>query len=400
MTDLPLSGLERQRPLRVLHVYRTYFPDPPGGLQEAIRQIAMGSSAFGVENRIYTLSPSPSPREVALPEGKVLRSRSWAAPASCDLGGPGAVLSYRQAARWADVVNFHFPWPFGDVLHLLGDPGRPAVMTYHSDIVRQRLLGQVYGPLMRRTLRAMDAVVATSPAYAKTSDVLNRHVPPERLRVIPLGMADLATPRSDADQDQATLRRLPLSGRPFFLALGVLRYYKGLHTLIEAAAKIDADIVIAGSGPEMDRLCTMATERRASNVIFAGQVSDAEKIALLRRCHALVLASQLRSEAFGMVLVEASMFSRPMISCEIGTGTSFVNSDGVTGFVIPPEAPDHLAAAAGRLLADTALAERMGQAARARYEQLFSGAALGRAYSELYREVAAPVLHGTARRAG
>lgn len=376
-----------RRALRVLHVYRTYFPDPPGGLQEAIRQIALGCQAYGVESRIFTLSPTPAPSQIALPEGAVLRSRSWAAPASCDLGGIGAVLRYRQAAAWADVVNFHFPWPFGDVLHLLGGGSRPAVMTYHSDIVRQRLLGQVYGPLMRRTLRAMDAVVATSPAYAQTSEVLKANVAPQRLRVIPLGMADLADTAPNGDEAGSLLQRLGLSGRPFLLALGVLRYYKGLHSLIEAAPAIDGDIVVAGSGPEMERLRALAARKGAANVVFAGQVSDAEKAALLRGCRALVLASQLRSEAFGMVLVEASMFAKPMVSCEIGTGTSYVNADGVTGFVVPPESPSELAAAASRLLNDGALAERMGRAARARYEQLFSGAALGRAYSDLYQEV-------------
>lgn len=95
-----------------------------------------------------------------------------------------------------------------------------------------------------------------------------------------------------------------------------------------------------------------------------------------------------------MVLVEASMFARPMVSCEIGTGTSYVNADGVTGFVVPPESPSELAAAASRLLDDGALADRMGRAARCRYEQLFSGAALGRAYSDLYQEVVAACAAG------
>jgi rhamnosyl/mannosyltransferase len=102
----------------------------------------------------------------------------------------------------------------------------------------------------------------------------------------------------------------------------------------------------------------------------------------------LVLPSHLRSEAFGMVLVEAAMIGKPMISCEINTGTSFVNADGETGFVVEPGSPRALAEAMSRLLEDEALALQMGQAARRRYEQLFSGAALGQAYARLYRKVA------------
>jgi rhamnosyl/mannosyltransferase len=88
---------------------------------------------------------------------------------------------------------------------------------------------------------------------------------------------------------------------------------------------------------------------------------------------------------YGMVLVEASMFGRPLISCEIGTGTSFVNAHEVSGLVVAPENPAALADAMNTLLSDDALVKTMGQAARERYERLFSGPALGRAYAELFR---------------
>ena len=88
-----------------------------------------------------------------------------------------------------------------------------------------------------------------------------------------------------------------------------------------------------------------------------------------------------------MVLVEASMFGKPMVSCEIGTGTSYVNQHQETGFVVPPESPQSLAQAMNALLSDAAVAERLGCAARRRYETFFSGVALGKAYMNLYREV-------------
>jgi rhamnosyl/mannosyltransferase len=370
-------------------LYRTYFPDPPGGLQEAIRQIALSTRERGVEPRILTLSPTPTPTVIERPEGPVIREKSWAAPASCDLGGPSAVIRYREMVDWADVVHFHFPWPFADVLHLLGRTKKPTVMTYHSDIVRQKLLGTVYGPLMRRTLRSMSAVVATSPAYARTSETLAACVSKARLKTIPLGIIDYRDEPQSPDVQRDLESRLGLAaGEPYFLALGVLRYYKGLHTLVEAAPHVRGKIVIAGSGPERERLAALARERGASNVVFAGQVSHEEKIALLKGCRAMVLPSHLRSEAFGMVLVEAAMFSKPMVCCEVGSGTSFVNEDGVTGFVVPPESPRELAAAVNSFADDELLALEMGAAARERYERLFSGPALGEAYRSLYHEVA------------
>lgn len=371
--------------MKVLHVYRTYYPDPPGGLQEAIRQIAISTAAQGIEPRVFTLSPTPQPSEVERPEVRVIRSRSWAAPASCDLGGPNSFRRFAGLAKWADVIHYHFPWPFADLMHLVVRPKAPAVMTYHSDIVRQRWLGRVYVPLMRRMLGSMSAVVATSPAYLRTSPVLSDASLREKVRVIPLGIDERSYPHGG---DDGVLRRLGLLEQaPFFLFVGVLRYYKGLHTLITAAASVGARVVIAGSGPEGTPLQEQARKLGAANVTFAGQVTDAEKVALLKHCRALVLPSHLRSEAFGMVLVEAAMFGKPMISCEIGTGTSYVNADGETGIVVSPESPAELAQAMIRLRDDAGMAHRCGLAARQRYEKLFSGEALGQSYAALYREV-------------
>ena len=371
--------------MKVLHVYRTYFPDPPGGLQEAIRQIALASAGQDVESRIFALSPHPLPAEIERPEALVSRCRSWIAPASCDLGGMGSVQRFAELTGWADLIQYHFPWPFADLLHLITKPKIPSVMTYHSDIVRQRWLGVVYGPLMQRMLRSMDAIVATSPAYARTSPVLSNSAHRDRVRVIPLGIGEHSYPQ---EGDDRVFQRLGLASNDiFFLFIGVLRYYKGLHTLLEAASSVQARVVIAGTGPEALALQEQAKRLGLANVIFAGQISDAEKVALLKRSRAFVLSSHLRSEAFGMVLVESSIFGRPMVSCEIGTGTSFVNLDGETGFVVPPESPRALAQAMNTLLADGGLAEQFGRGARMRYETLFSEAALGKAYVQLYRDV-------------
>jgi len=377
---------------KVLHVYRTYFPDPPGGVQEAIRQIAIATKVYGVESRIFVLSPTPSPQEIDRPEGRVTRSRSWAAPASCDLGGFNALKRFRGGVDWADVIQYHFPWPFADVLHFMGRVRKPAVMTYHSDIVRQRMLGSFYAPLMKRMLGSMSAVVATSPTYALTSTVLTSCVSPERLKTIPLGIADYRDCPVDAKAERALLDRCSVRDKPFVLALGAMRYYKGFHTLVEAALTINETIVIAGSGPEEQSLKQLAAEKGATNVFFVGQISDEEKISLLRNCSVFALPSHLRSEAFGMVLIEASMFGKPMVCCEIGSGTSYVNMHGETGFVVPPESPNHFSDAVNALLSNRRLAVQMGLAARQRYEQLFSNVALGRAYSTLYREVTNPLV--------
>jgi len=372
--------------MKVLHVYRTYYPDPPGGLQQAIRQIAAGCQALGSESRVFTLSPTPSPADIERPEALVRRARSWWAPASCDLGGPRSFNVYRECVRWADVVHFHYPWPFADVLNLAVQTSKPKVMTYHSDVVKQKVLGKLYHPLMRYTLSHMDAVVATSPPYALTSPVLTRYVAAERLHVIPLCMGD-ALVESASMAPSGVIERLNLAGRPYVLSLGVLRYYKGLHFLVDAARALKGSVVIAGSGPEEARLRQQVQALGLQNVIFAGQVSEEDKHTLLRHCTALALPSHLRSEAFGMVLLEAAMYSRPLVSCEVGSGTSFVNQDGETGVVVPPEDPQRLAQAINRLFDQPGLAETMGTNARRRYETHFTPRVMAGAYTALYQRL-------------
>lgn len=381
------KGAYKIEPMKVLHVYRTYFPDPPGGLQEAIRQICLATKAHGVENTIFTLSPDPEPKIIRREEATVVRSRSWAAPASCDLGGPDALSTFRELAAASDVVHYLFPWPFADVLHLAAGSGKPSVLTYISDVVRQRALNAFYAPLMWRTLKSMQAVVSNAPGYARSSPVLSDLRLKDQVRQIPLGINESSYAK---DGDDGVFDRLGIaSNSPYFLFIGVLRYYKGLQYLIEAAASLNVPVVVAGSGPMEKSLVSQAKALGLSNIKFAGQVSESEKIALIKSCRALVLPSHLRSEAYGMVLVEAAMFGRPLISCEIGTGTSYINLHDVTGFVVPPERPAALASAMQKLVEDEAMASSFGVAARQRYEDLFSGHAMGRGYASLFQEVCA-----------
>ncbi|WP_440998046.1 glycosyltransferase [Arhodomonas sp. SL1] len=371
--------------MRVLHVYRTYPIDQTTGVGEAIRQIALATADLGVRSRIFTLSYDPRPAERDLEEGRLVRARAWASPASCDIGLWQAWRRFREQAQWADLIQYHFPWPFGDLLRAFAANGRPSVLTYHSDVVGKGALGRLYAPLMRRTLAGMHAIVATSPAYARTSPVLAGYAGDPRLRVIPLGVREQTYRRAlDEAARVDVVERHGLPRGDYFLFVGALRRYKGLEYLLSAARRCDLPLAVAGSG-ELEGMLRQARQRQR-NLWWLGHVTDAEKFALLRDCRALVLPSHLRSEAFGLILVEAAMCGVPMICCEIGTGTSYINRDGETGLVVPPADSDALAAAMERLAGDDALASGMGQRARQRYQQRFSGDSLGQAYRSLYHQ--------------
>jgi glycosyltransferase involved in cell wall biosynthesis len=124
-------------------------------------------------------------------------------------------------------------------------------------------------------------------------------------------------------------------------------------------------------------------------VKLLGPISEEDKVCLLDLSRAFVFSSDLRSEAFGMSLVEAAMFGKPLVSCEIGTGTSYINLEGVTGWTVPPEDPDALRAAMLKLLQRPDQASAMGAAARDRFEQLFTARQMAAAYQGVYRELLA-----------
>ena len=369
--------------MKVLHVYRTYFPDSQGGLEEVIRQVCLNTRAHGVESRVFTLSTNPEPAVIEAPEGRVVRVRQSFEIASCGFTF-GGLAEFRRQVEWADVVHYHFPWPYADIMHAVAGHPTPSVVTYHSDIVRQKFLSQLYRPLMNHFLGSVDRIVATSPNYFATSDVLSRFS--DKVDIVPIGIDRESYPEVALDSE--AYRQVEASyGRGFFLFVGVLRYYKGLHILLDAIREAPYEVVIVGSGPVEGELRRQAKELGLSNVRFCGYVDDTVKMALFELCRAVVFPSYLRSEAFGVTLLEGAMCGRPLISAEVGSGTSHINVDRQTGLVVTPGCSKSLREAMDRIHAHKADAEAMGRNARRRYEELFTGVAMGERYAEVYRDV-------------
>jgi rhamnosyl/mannosyltransferase len=375
--------------MRVLHFYKTYYPDSLGGIEQVIRQLCVGTRGLGVTNQVLSLSRQKdlAPYEF---EGTMVHRMPLdfeIASNACSISALGALA---RMAREADVVHYHFPWPFMDLAHFIARVNKPSVVTYHSDIVRQKHLLRLYQPLKHRFLQSVDTIVAASPNYMASSAVLDRYR--DKTRVITYGLDRDTYPEPSAGLLRQWRERV---GDKFFLFVGVLRYYKGLHILLDAVEKLDYPVVIVGTGPIEQELKAHAARLGLKHVMFVGALDEVDKVALLKLCYAVAFPSHLRSEAFGISLLEGAMFGKPMISSEIGTGTTYINVDGVTGLVVPPSDSDALREAMQKLWDNPQLAGEMGERAGARYRELFTSEQMAASYTALYHELVARRAEGT-----
>ena len=381
--------------MRVLHFYKTYYPDSVGGVEQGIRQMCVGTGKLGVVNQVLTLTRRKDNFDFEF-EGHQVRR----VPLGIEIASTGMSLAafgeLSRLAAQADVVHYHFPWPFMDLAHFVARVRKPSLVTYHSDIVRQKALLKVYQPLKHRFLQSVDTIVATSPNYLASSAVLDRYR--DKTRIITYGLDKSIYPKPEQSRMDQWRARV---GERFFLFVGVLRYYKGLHILLDAVANTDYPVVIVGAGPIEMELKEHAERLGLTHVLFVGALDEADKVALLTLCYAVAFPSHLRSEAFGISLLEGAMYGKPMISSEIGTGTTYITIDGDTGIVVPPSDSQAFGDAMKRLWDNPELAREMGRRAEARYWELFTAEQMATSYTALYHELLArraalPLAHAQA----
>jgi rhamnosyl/mannosyltransferase len=294
---------------------------------------------------------------------------------------PRLARSIRESR--ADIVHLHFPNPAAILSYLASGHAGRVVVTYHSDIVRQRLTGRAFRPVLEYFLRRCSAVIATSPDYIESSPVLSKFR--ERCRVIPLGIV----PEKFERVDEAAVRSIrERYGPRIVLGVGRLIYYKGFEHLIRAMRETEARLLVVGEGPLRRAL---EGERSAlgesrSRVVLLGEVGDAAPY--FRAADVFALASTARSEAFGIVQLEAMACGVPVVNTRLASGVPFVSPDGLSGITVPPADPSALARALKRLLDDPSLRAKLGEAGRRRVHDEFTADLMAERTLELYREVA------------
>jgi glycosyltransferase involved in cell wall biosynthesis len=281
----------------------------------------------------------------------------------------------------ADIIHIHWPNPMAVLAYLAsGHQGR-LVITYHSDIVRQKTLAAAFTPILRYALSKAAAIIVSSPNYIDSSEILCEHK--SKCRVIPFGVSV----EHFNQYDQKKVRRIrERYGPRIVLGVGRMVYYKGFEHLVRAMARVNAHLLIIGQGPLREQLRQLALELKVSDrVTFLSEVDD------VRPYHhasdVFVLSSVMRSEAFGIVQLEAMACGKPVINTQLDSGVTFVSPHGVSGLTVPPADSVALANAINQLLHHPHRNAELGERARSRVKQKFTVERMARSTFELYQEI-------------
>jgi len=319
-----------------------------------------------------------------------VRAASYGIVASVALCPSMPLLARRLHREHAfDIVHLHFPDPLGQLTAMALPRSVKRVISWHSDIVKQRAALAFYRPLLDAFVRDADAIIGASPQHFSGSRQMAPGKPGQLREVIPYGF----DPSAFAWTAAARARRAELAkearSRPVIFTVGRHVYYKGFEVLIRALRAVDAELWIGGRGPMTDRYRAAAQEAGvAERVRFLGFLPDDELVAWYDACDVFCMPSTERAEQFGLVQLEAMHLGKPVVATRLGTGVEYVTLDGGTGLLVAPGDEAELARALVRLLADSALRTRLGRAGQARVATTFSLEQMIASTAALYRRLA------------
>lgn len=371
-----MSG--RGRDMRIVHLYKDYFPPTVGGMEQHIGMVSTLQAQSGAEVTVLTSHPGVR-RTVRESVGgvRVIRcaeyARVWSTPFCPD-------MPFELARLEADMFHLHFPSPPGEVSCVTMRPRGAMVVTWHSDIVRQRAVLPVYGHVVHALLRRVEHVIPTYDRMVPNSPFL-RHFA-AKCRTVPLGI-DLSSFVATPESERAGAEIRARLGAPIVLFVGRMMAYKGVDHLLHAMRDVDARLVVVGAGPDLPRVRRIAEDLGlGGRAHFAGRVEPDRVRDYVAAADVGVLPSV--QEAFGLSMVEMMAHGRPVVCTELGTGTTEINRHEETGLVVPPADPAALAAALRLLLGNEALRRRLGEGARRRAQECYSVEAMMRGIDAVY----------------
>jgi len=367
-----------------------YYPPVVGGIEAHVRDLSEGLVAAGHQVRVICSNTERRFVQEVINGVEVIRlPRLFEKAATPIARHYGEVLKIES--EHSDIIHFHFPYPWGEFQWLFKHPDRlaPYVVTYHTDIVRQKTALEFYRPFLRRFLAKAQLIMASSPQLIEYSSFLQPEE--EKCRQVDFGLKlDHIADNETATTRAAQLRKMIDSERPIVLFVGRLVYYKGVDVMVDSMPMVDAEFVVVGSGPLADEMVQRAEALGvADRLHMMGRASDEDLAAWYHAADVFVLPSVETSEAFGLVQIEAHAAGTPVVSTLLESGVPYANLDGVTGFSVTVNDSQALADGINKLITDPALAQKLGAQAKERALTQFNIPTMVDRVTQVYEEVCA-----------
>ena len=340
-----------------------------GGVEKVAFDLMKGLSEKHISCDMLCAAEEGSDRIIRLNDyARLICCRTWV-KACATMISPSMIFTLRRICREYDIIHVHHPDPMACLaLFLSGYKGK-VVLHWHSDIQKQKLLLKFYRPLQQWLLRRADKIVGTSPVYLAESPWL--HKVQEKTVCLPIGVVPMAP---EPEAVEAIRQQYP--GKKIVFSLGRLVAYKGFCFLVEAARYLSEDyvVLIGGTGALKEELEKEIEDLNLQNKVkLLGRVSDGDLPAYYGTCEVFCMSSVQKTEAFGIVQIEAMSCGKPVVATQIPqSGVSWVNKEGISGLNVEPGKAQELAEAIERITGNAETYQRFSEGAKTRYQEMFT----------------------------
>jgi rhamnosyl/mannosyltransferase len=357
--------------MKILQLGKFYPIDIMGGIQMAIYNITEELNKRNIKCDILCSNISNESKEVIINNYKVYKAASYGIVSSTSIS-PQMISKLKKIISEYDIIHIHHPDPMANLALLMANPKKQKIVVHwHSDIIKQRRELAFYRPLLTWMLKKGDIIIGTSQKYINESEQLKSFR--SKCMAIPLGIK-----RSDiiVDDEKSKEIKINNSGKKIIFSLGRFIYYKGFEYLIESAKYLPDNyiILLGGDGELKEKYERIIRENGLSQKIFlVGRIEQKELGSYYQACDLFCLPSIAKSEAFGLVMVEAMSFRKPIVATKIkGSGTDWVNQNGVTGINVEPKNAEQLANAFKTILENQEIYKVFSENAYQRYINEFT----------------------------
>ena len=354
--------------MKILHVGKYYHPFS-GGMESVVKNLCEGLYQKGHDVTVLCSSTTLKGSDEIINGVRVVRLARTGILFGQNLN-PTMIGNLHKLARECDLVHVHCPNPLAEMMALTLPSSIPLVATYHSDIVRQKVLLKFYRSFFKKFLNRTQKVFVPTQNHVDFSQFLPEYG--AKCEIIPFGIKD--SPFQTNEGNLTFAREFRKDFGPYALFVGRLVSYKGIEVLIEAAKSFDQKVVIVGEGPLKISLEKKIRQLGLQDrVILMGKIqNDKQFVGLYHGCDMLVLPSITPNENFGIVQLEAMACSKPVVTTNLKSGVPAVGESGKTCLIVEPGNVAELANAMSMIFNNKELKYKMGRAARVRFENFYT----------------------------